>query len=81
MLDVELDQLGREPVRQEPRDAANRAGLALEVEHRDVALGRRVELEDVRDPEPLLEMLPHVGPQAVAAGKPQPMRGLARMRG
>ena len=67
-------------MREEPRDAADRAGLALEIEHRDVALGRRVELEDVRDPEPLLEMLPHVGPQAVAAGKAQPMRGLARMR-
>src|SRR3984893_3082329 len=51
LLDVELDDLGRKAVRDEPGNAADRAGLALEIEGRDVAFGRRIELENLRDAE------------------------------
>src|SRR5262249_35538894 len=60
ILDVELDDLGREAMRHEPRDAADRAGLALEIEGRHVAFGRGIELENPRDVEATDEFRPHV---------------------
>ena len=75
-LDVEAHHRDRKAVRDEPRHAADRARLALEIEHGHVAFGRAVEFQDVRDAEARLELLPHVGAQAVAAGEPQVVPGL-----
>src|SRR5262249_23239360 len=80
VLMVEAHDLGREARGHPPRQAADRALLALEVEQRDVAFGRGVELDDVRNPKALFELRPDVGPQAVAAGEPQPVRALLRVR-
>ena len=67
-------------LRQEGRDAADRAQLALEVDERRVALGRAVELDDARDAEALLEALPDVRPQAVADAEAQAVLAVARVR-
>src|SRR5262252_97037 len=66
-------------MRQERWNAPDGAGLALVVEQRDVALGRRVELENLWNAETVLEIGPDVTAQAVAAGESQPMRALARV--
>src|SRR6202521_2406489 len=79
-LDVELHDDGREAVRQKPRYATDRSGLAGEIEHRNVAFGRRIELKNLREAKPAFERVPHVGTQSVAAGKPQPVLGLERVR-
>ena len=63
-----------------PGQAADRAGLALEIEHQHVAFGRRIEFEDQRDAKARLEFFPDVGTQAVAAGEPQLVFGLVRLR-
>jgi hypothetical protein len=63
-------------VRHEPGNAADRAGLALEIEGRDVAFGGGVELENPRDAEAAGEVRPHVGAQAIAAAQPDPVSGL-----
>ena len=77
-LHVEAHDLGREARGDPPGQASDRAFLAVEIEQRDVAFGRGVELDDLRDVEAPLELRPDVGPQAVAAGKPQPVRALVR---
>src|SRR5438552_15204365 len=61
-------------------DAANRGGFALEIEERDVALGRGVELENPGNAETVLEVVPDVGPQPVTAADPEPVPGLVRLR-
>ena len=66
-------------MREERRDAADGAGLAFHIEHRDVALGRGVELQDLRNTKPPLELGPDVGPQAVAAAHPDPVLRLMRI--
>ena len=71
LFDVETHDLGRETAGDEPRQPADRAFLALEIEQRDVAFGRGIEFDDLRDLEPLLEFRPDVGPQPVAAGQAQ----------
>src|SRR5215469_5796503 len=65
---------------EERRRTADRARLALDVEQRDVALGRRVELEDARNAKARLELPPHVEAQPVAAGEAELVRALERMR-
>jgi len=67
-------------MREKRGDAADRAGLAVDVEHRHVALGRGVELEDPRNAEATLEGLPDVGGEPVAAAEPDPVRRLGRRR-
>ena len=67
-------------MRDPPRQAADRALLVLEVEQRHVAFGGGVELDDLRNLEAALERPPDLGPQPVAAGEPQPVRALLRMR-
>ena len=62
---------------EEGGNAADGADLALEVEQRHIALGRGVEFQDARNAEALLEFLPDVGAQAVAAAQPQPVCALA----
>src|SRR5204863_8388091 len=78
-LDVEPDDRSGKPVREERRDAPDRAWLALHVEQRHVALGRRVELENLRNPETIQELDPHVRPQAIAAAHPQPVTVIVRI--
>src|SRR6202040_1223694 len=48
-VDVEADPLGGKAALDKPRDAADGAFLVLEVEQRDIAFGRRIELDDVRN--------------------------------
>src|SRR5215510_4644008 len=79
-LDVKAHDLGREALGQEPGDAADGAFLTLEVEHGDVAFRGSVELDDLGDFEALLELVPDIGPQAVATDEAQPVRALFRMR-
>src|SRR3954454_8428981 len=45
---IELDETGRETMREQGRNAADRAGLALDVEQREIAFRRRVEFEGTR---------------------------------
>ena len=77
---VEADDLGREARGDPPGKPADRAFLAVEIEQRDVAFGRGVELDDLRNLEAPLELRPHIGPQTVAAGQAQMVRALLRVR-
>ncbi len=79
-FDVEAHQSGREAMLEIPGQAADGAGLALEIEHQHVAFGRRIEFEDQRNAKAGLEFFPDVGTQAVAAGEPQLVLGLVRLR-
>src|SRR6516165_1546368 len=63
-------------MRQERRNPSDRARTALAVVEREVALGRGVVLEDLRDAEALLEFPPDVRPQPVAAREAQ---GVSRL--
>ena len=58
------------------RDVANGSGFAFYVEQRDVAFGRGIELEDLRDVETVLEGLPYLRRQTVAAGQMDAMAGV-----
>ncbi len=58
---------------QERRHAADGADFAFDVVERDVAFGRGVKLQDLRDGEPVLEFLPNVGAQPVAAAQAKPV--------
>src|SRR5262249_39368209 len=80
LLDVELDELDGEAMPEEPRDAADRAFLAVEIEQLHVALGGGIKLDDLRNAEARLEFVPDVGTQAVAAGEPDLVVRLLRMR-
>ena len=60
-------------MREQRRNAADRARLALDVIEREIAFGRCIKFEDARDREARLEFFPDVAAQAVAAGKPQPV--------
>src|SRR5438445_524805 len=71
--DVESHQSSGESIREERGDAPDGPGLALDVDHRHVALGRGVELQDLRNAEAGLEVVPDIGPQPVAAGQPDPV--------
>src|SRR3984885_10898645 len=70
---VDPNDRGRETMRQQRRNSADRAGPAFDIVKRKIALGRRVELQDLRDRKPRLKIVPDVAAQAVAAGQPQPM--------
>src|SRR5258708_5795248 len=67
-LHVELHQADVELFAQPLGRAANGAFAAIEVEHRDIAFRRAVELEDLGDVEALLHHRPDVRAQAVAEG-------------
>src|SRR5205807_384300 len=69
-------QCRRETMGEKWRHAPDGTGLSLDVEQRNVALGRRIELDDAGNAKARLEFVPHVGPQPVAAAQPEPMRGL-----
>ena len=79
-FDVEPDQRRWQAARQERRDAADGARLAFGIVEREVAFGRSIEFEDLRNLEAVLERAPDVGPQAVAAGDPDLMLPLIGMR-
>src|SRR5262249_17557518 len=79
-LDVEAHHLGGEAVRDEPRNAADGAFLAVKIKRRNVAFGRAVTLDDLRNTEAALELRPDFGTQAVAAGQAQLVLALLRMR-
>src|SRR5579863_8760142 len=60
-------------MREKRRDAADGARLSLDVVEREVAFGRRIEFENLRDRKPRLKILPDVAAQAVAANQTQPV--------
>src|SRR5205823_2978881 len=64
----------RKPVRQKPGNPPDGGGLAVDVEEGDVALRRRVELQNSRNAESALELGPDVGREPVAAGEPDAVR-------
>src|SRR5580704_10657449 len=66
---------------QKRRNTANRAGLALDIDQRERALGRRIKFDDMRDVEALLERIPDIGTQAIAEGEPHMMRALVGIFG
>ena len=68
-------------MRQKRRNSADRAGLTLDIVEREIALGRRVKLQDLRNRKPRLKILPDIAAQAVAAGQTQPMLRLEFRRG
>src|SRR5439155_14311330 len=78
-VDIESHQLRRETMREKRWDAADGTGLALDIEERDVTFGRGVELEDLGNAEPALEVAPDVGPKPIAAAHPDPMLRLMWM--
>src|SRR5262249_37086232 len=49
LFHVEPHDLGLKPRGQEPRNAAHRTRLSLQIEQRDVTLGRRIEFKDQRN--------------------------------
>src|SRR5205814_3855849 len=73
---VERHEGGRETVRQKCGDAADGGGVTIDIEERDVAFGRCVELQNSRNAEPALEGGPDVRPEPVAAGEPDAVRRL-----
>src|SRR3954447_11687032 len=73
VIGLELDETGRETMRKQRRNAADRAGLALDVEQREIAFRRRVEFEDTRNGETRLKIVRDIPAQAVAAEEPQAM--------
>ena len=69
---VELHERHRKAMREKGRHAADRAGLALDVVERDVALGRGVEFEDARNGEAFLEC------SQMSAPRPLPQQSRSR---
>src|SRR5690606_18116982 len=62
-------------------EPADHPGDPVDVHEPDVALGRPVELVDLRDAEALLEPLPDLGSQAGPEDRLEPVRALVRVRG
>jgi hypothetical protein len=60
-------------MRKKRRNTANGTRFAFAVVQRNIAFGCGVKLEDLRDTKTALKLAPYVGPQAVAAAKPDPM--------
>src|SRR5262249_46858422 len=79
-VEIELHQRDRYPMREEGRNPSDRARTTLAVVEREIALGRRVVLENLRDAKALLELPPHVRPQTVAAREAQRMSRLLLLR-
>src|SRR5439155_1729966 len=70
---VDFHQRRPDSMRKKRRDTADGARLALDIEQRQVAFGRGVELQNLRNAEPPLEVVPHIRPQPVAATHPDPV--------
>src|ERR1700761_8261187 len=66
---------------QKRRDPADCAGFTFAVVERKVALGRRIELKDLRDMEPTLEGVPDVGSQPIATAESDLMARFLRVCG
>ena len=80
-INVELHQRHRHAMREERRNTPDRSRLALAVIEREVAFGRGVILEYLRNAEALLELAPDLRAQPVTAGEAQPvLRLLGRWR-
>src|SRR6267143_128470 len=79
-LDIELHDRHRESMGEKRRNPADGAGLSLDVDQRDIAFGRRVELQDPWNAEAALEGVPHLEPQPIAAADPEPVLPLPRVR-
>ena len=77
---VEFDEGHRHAMRQERRDPADGAGAPFAVVQGEAAFGRGVILQDLRNAEASLELLPHLRPQAVAAAQPERVARLLRLR-
>src|SRR6516162_8486317 len=62
-----------ETMGEQRRNPADRAGPALDIEQREIALGRSIEFEYLRDCKARCEGLPDIAAQPVADGEPQPV--------
>src|SRR6516225_2166768 len=60
VLGIKAHDLDREAMGQPPREAADGSFRAVEIEECHIAFGCRVEFEDLRNPEALLEFPPYV---------------------
>src|ERR1700730_3244013 len=72
-LEVEAHDRRRKTMGQERRDSADRAGLALDVVKREIAFGRRIELEYSRNRKARLKGFPDIATQTIAAREPKPV--------
>src|SRR5262249_1706842 len=79
-LGIVAHQLGREATGGPPRQPPDRSWFAVKIKQEHVAFGGAIELDDLRNAEAFLEVAPDFLAQPVAAGKPQSMRALLRMR-
>src|SRR5262249_6341123 len=68
----------RKTMREQWRNAADRADLSLDIVEREIALGRRIEFENPWNRKACLERLPDIAAQAIAARHPQPVLALER---
>src|SRR4029077_7607933 len=73
-------ELGREAGGEPPGQTTDGAFLAVEIKQRDIAFGRGIELDDLRNPETPLEFRPDIGPEPVAAGEAKVVLALIRAR-
>jgi hypothetical protein len=73
---VELHDDSRKAMREQRRNPADRSRFSLDIVERKITLGRRVEFKHSRDRKARLKCFPDIAAQAIAAGEPQPMRGL-----
>ncbi len=75
-LRVDANDRRRKAMRQQRRNPADRARLALDIVEREIAFGRRIEFENLRNRKARLKGFPDIAAQAVAAGQPKPMSRL-----
>ncbi len=80
VFDVEEHEARLQRVAHVVRNASDRTDDAVEIDERDVAFGRAVELDDARDAEARLEGRPDFGSEAVAHDDAQFVLALQRMR-
>src|SRR5262249_50717395 len=77
-LAVHLHDRRRKTMREQWRNAADRADLSLDIVEREITLGRRIEFENPWNRKACLERLPDIAAQAIAARHPQPVLALER---
>src|ERR1700730_1479956 len=75
-LRIDTDDRSRKTMRQERWNPADRARLAFHIVEREIAFGRRVKLQDLRNRKARLKRFPDVAAQAIAADEPKPMLAL-----
>src|SRR5487761_2467996 len=75
-LRIDANDRRRKAMRQQRWNSADRARPAFDIVEREIAFGRRVKFEELRNRKPCLKGFPDIAAQAVAAGEPKPVPGL-----